>query len=354
MSSTPDDIATESRAACYRYCDSGSCAKVHERASEEIKRLDLHVLDLHETNKTLAEEIAEWRKWWGKGLETTHPEGPTRPIQLARRVTDLDPTAIAAVRAALGDKPMSSTPDIDIGNDWLPPGLPVWDTRYSTSPYDIITRDKHWREQVQIRAAEIRTIREQRDSWKESANEYSACLQPLVMDVLYKHCEPVSHGWPGKKHVEGIREGVDFLLDTITTLRSQVARERAEDSRTIQALIKERDKAIFQHNQTHAAATVVSEGTFTYDFGDRMVNVVEREDMIALRVALGVYRPTATTPTPTTDPEIEQLRSQVAALTAQRDAIVEACDGAVGSMERCGLVVQADILRSALALIKQP
>ena len=61
----------------------------------------------------------------------------------------------------------------------------------------------------------------ERDSWKHQANEYSAYLQPLVMNVPYPQCEPVSHKWPGKRHVDGVSEGVEFLIARIAKLEAE-------------------------------------------------------------------------------------------------------------------------------------
>lgn len=51
-----------------------------------------------------------------------------------------------------------------------------------------------------------------RDEYRKLWSEYADCLQHLCMSTLYDACRPVSHRWPGMKHVDSIREGVAELL----------------------------------------------------------------------------------------------------------------------------------------------
>ena len=59
-------------------------------------------------------------------------------------------------------------------------------------------------------------------SFKERFDEYAECLQSLCMNRLYEICRPVSHGWPGKKHVNAITEAVDFLIQRIVELEGRI------------------------------------------------------------------------------------------------------------------------------------
>lgn len=77
---------------------------------------------------------------------------------------------------------------------------------------------------------EIERLRAERDSWKHCANEYAERLQPLIMDVLYKHCEPLSHKWPGKRHVDCIGEAVEFILSRLADAEKVVEAAREADA----------------------------------------------------------------------------------------------------------------------------
>jgi hypothetical protein len=88
------------------------------------------------------------------------------------------------------------------------------------------------------KAAEEREkrMREAYDELKKPFCEYADCLQHLCMNVLYEPCRPVSHSWPGKRHIDTIREGVAFLLAENKRLRAQ---EKTPNGRTIHDAIKE-------------------------------------------------------------------------------------------------------------------
>lgn len=97
-----------------------------------------------------------------------------------------------------------------------------------TDTKELVKRLRYGADHLRHEAADtIERLEKERDAWKQSANEYQECLQPLIMDVLYNHCKPVSYGWPGKKHVDGIREGVEFLLKKLTAARKVVEAAKA-------------------------------------------------------------------------------------------------------------------------------
>lgn len=52
--------------------------------------------------------------------------------------------------------------------------------------------------------------------------QYAGCLQNLLMGELYSRCEPISHSWPGRKHIEGIVEAVHYLTSQLDDLRRNV------------------------------------------------------------------------------------------------------------------------------------
>lgn len=74
--------------------------------------------------------------------------------------------------------------------------------------------------------ATIEVLKADCDAWKQLAGEYMDCLQTLCMTTLYEKCRPVSHKWPGRKHVDTIREGVAFLLKQNETLATELAAAR--------------------------------------------------------------------------------------------------------------------------------
>lgn len=78
--------------------------------------------------------------------------------------------------------------------------------------------------------AENAKLQQERDQYKERFGEYATCLQDLCMTVLYEPCKPVSHKWPGRPHVDCIKEGVSHLIAENAKLREvcTVARDALE------------------------------------------------------------------------------------------------------------------------------
>ena len=87
----------------------------------------------------------------------------------------------------------------------------------------------------------------------ELFSEYQSCLQELCTARLYANCKPVSHGWLGKKHVDCIREGVEFLIARAEKAEAEVERLRAErdddrrrdygySQQTVDAITREREQ----------------------------------------------------------------------------------------------------------------
>lgn len=72
----------------------------------------------------------------------------------------------------------------------------------------------------------VKKLKEERDELKAYFGEYAETLQDLTMNVMYKPCAPVSHSWPGKRHVECIREGVMELLQQLGSLKAENERLR--------------------------------------------------------------------------------------------------------------------------------
>lgn len=62
-------------------------------------------------------------------------------------------------------------------------------------------------------------------------NEYSECLQDLCMRRLYEICRPVSHGWPGQKHVTTIRQAAEHLIARAERAEAEAAGLRADAER---------------------------------------------------------------------------------------------------------------------------
>lgn len=64
----------------------------------------MKIADLHESMKSLAEEVAEWRRWWDRPTEDgkAWPDAaPNTAVRLARRVTDTDPIAASVLQDAM-------------------------------------------------------------------------------------------------------------------------------------------------------------------------------------------------------------------------------------------------------------
>jgi hypothetical protein len=60
------------------------------------------------------------------------------------------------------------------------------------------------------------------DDLRERIGEYGQLCQDLCMVVMYKPCEPLSHSWPGRRHRDCLREGVEHLIKENERLRRYV------------------------------------------------------------------------------------------------------------------------------------
>lgn len=77
------------------------------------------------------------------------------------------------------------------------------------------------RQEVVRLITEVRRLRETKAGLQKLFNEYAECLQHLCSNVLYEPCAPISYKWPGRMHVENIKDGVEFLLTDNRRLRAE-------------------------------------------------------------------------------------------------------------------------------------